>query len=219
MTSSPLFCIQTKIDNTPVSPDGSILICVLLFCLADNKPTGMRNYLFLFLLIVACKQKAPVAPEIVNLKDSTLFSEFSEKESPAAKTDSSLPQKIVAFAKTLIGVPYKYCSMTPGGGFDCSGFVNYVFNHFSIAVPRSSVDFTNAGEEVELNNAQAGDLILFTGTNPHSSVVGHIGIVTANEHGDISFIQSTSGAAYGVVVSKLDESYKLRFVKVIRIVK
>ena len=108
----------------------------IVVCLADNKLIGMRKYLFLLLLCVACKQKAPVAPEIA-WKDSTLFSEFSEKESPVAKTDSSLPQKIVAFAKTLIGVPYKYCSMTHSGGFDCSGFVNYVFNHFIIVVPRS----------------------------------------------------------------------------------
>ncbi|MBL7749710.1 MAG: C40 family peptidase, partial [Chitinophagaceae bacterium] len=51
------------------------------------------------------------------------------------------PDSLVAFAKTLIGIPYLYASTDPIKGFDCSGFITYVFNHFNIAVPRSSVDF------------------------------------------------------------------------------
>ncbi len=131
--------------------------------------------------------------------------------------DSTLQEKIVSFAKKQIGAPYRYCSMTPNGGFDCSGFVNYVFNHFNIWVPRSSVGFTNMGKEIPLNKAQPGDLILFTGTNPHKHIVGHIGIITTNTNGEINFIQSTSGIAYGVVISLLDKNYMRRFVKIIRI--
>lgn len=151
--------------------------------------------------------------------DTTLFTAFADSIRHTMQADSSLPERIVAFAKTQVGVPYKYCSMDPDGGFDCSGFVNYVFNHFNIKVPRSSIDFTNVGESVALSDAMPGDLVLFTGTNPHKKVVGHIGIVTANDHGDITFIQSTSGAAYGVVISPLDKGYMERFVKVVRIVK
>ena len=179
----------------------------------------MRNYLFLLLAFVACRQKVNTLPDNVGTRDTTLYAEFSDTVVRAAQRDSSLPGNIVAFAKTQLGVRYKYCSMTPDGGFDCSGFVNYVFNHFNIKVPRSSVDFTNAGEDVALNKAQPGDLILFTGTNPGKRVVGHIGIITANDNGNISFIQATSGAAYSVVVSPLDKYYMSRFVKVIRMAK
>ena len=168
-------------------------------------------------MLVACRQKINTVPDNKRARDTTLFAGYSDSAIPPAQADSSLPEKIVAFAKTEIGVPYKYCSMTPDGGFDCSGFVNYVFNHFNIKVPRSSVDFTDAGEDVALRNAQPGDLVLFTGTNPHKRVVGHIGIIVSNDSGGISFIQATSGAAYSVVVSPLDKYYMTRFVKVIRV--
>ena len=109
--------------------------------------------------------------------------------------------------------------MSPEGGFDCSGFVNYVFSHFNIKVPRSSADFTNEGEEIDLSKSMPGDIILFTGTNPRVRVVGHVGIITSNYNGAVSFIQSTSGEAYGVVISPLDANYQERFIKVIRILK
>ena len=134
-----------------------------------------------------------------------------------AGNDTSLAEKIVAFAKKQLGVTYKYCSMSPEAGFDCSGFINYVFNHFNIQVPRSSVDFTNAGTEVPLGNCKPGDLILFTGTNSKIRTVGHIGLVIANDKGNVTFIQSTSGAEYGVTITPLNQGYMDRFVKVISI--
>jgi cell wall-associated NlpC family hydrolase len=126
------------------------------------------------------------------------------------------PAELVGFAKTLLGIPYKYASSDPFMGFDCSGFITYVFNHFSIEVPRSSVDFTNKGKEVDVRSAKEGDLILFTGTVDSIRIVGHMGIVTENVD-TLKFIHSTSGKANGVTVSVLDDHYKRRFVKVIRV--
>ncbi|MER3464122.1 MAG: glycoside hydrolase, partial [Chitinophagaceae bacterium] len=57
----------------------------------------------------------------------------------AINTKNVLPDSIVSFSKTLIGTPYRYGSTDPKVGFDCSGFITYVFNHFSISVPRSSI--------------------------------------------------------------------------------
>ena len=124
--------------------------------------------------------------------------------------------EVVDFAKILLGIPYTYASSNPFKGFDCSGFITYVFNHFYIQVPRSSVDFTNTGKEIELRNAKEGDLILFTGTAPSIRIVGHMGIVTENID-TLKFIHSTSGKANGVTVSVLNNNYKRRFVKVIRV--
>jgi cell wall-associated NlpC family hydrolase len=126
-------------------------------------------------------------------------------------------ESFVEYAKTLIGTPYVYGSVDPARGLDCSGFVNCVSDHFGIDVPRSSVEFTNLGTTIETDNARPGDLILFTGTNPHKNIVGHIGIVTDNQNGEIEFIHSTSGKAKGVIVSDLSDHYKTRLVKVIRI--
>jgi cell wall-associated NlpC family hydrolase len=123
----------------------------------------------------------------------------------------------VAFAKTLIGTPYLYGSVDPARGFDCSGFINYISKHFDMKVPRSSVDFTNFGTTIDSNNAQPGDLILFTGTDATRRIVGHMGIITGNVDGKIQFIHSSSGKGKGVVISDLEGYYETRFVKVIRI--
>lgn len=124
--------------------------------------------------------------------------------------------ELVDYAETLIGVPYLYGSIDPNKGFDCSGFITYVFNHFNIAVPRSSVGFTSVEREVRLNQAKRGDIILFTGTDSTKRVVGHMGIITSLENGG-EFIHSTSGKAYGVTKTPLNSYYQGRFVKVIRI--
>lgn len=126
------------------------------------------------------------------------------------------PQDVVAFAKTQMGVPYLYGSTNPAKGFDCSGFITYVFNHFDIVVPRSSIDFTNVGTEISALQAKPGDLILFTGTNPQERFVGHMGIVVDNTD-TLRFIHSTSGKQYGVTITPLNEYYKGRYVKTIRI--
>ena len=127
------------------------------------------------------------------------------------------PEQLITYAKTLIGTPYKYASVNPAAGLDCSGFITHVFNHFFMQVPRSSVDFTNYGLTINTKDALPGDLILFTGTDSLSEVVGHMGIVTANNNGGIHFIHSTSGKAYGVTITLFTEHYRKRFVKVIRI--
>jgi cell wall-associated NlpC family hydrolase len=126
------------------------------------------------------------------------------------------PQQVVDFAKTLIGVPYLYGSTDPAKGFDCSGFITHVFNHFDIVVPRSSIDFTKVGKEVSAANARPGDLILFTGTDSAERFVGHMGIVVDNVS-ELNFIHSTSGKKYGVTITPLNDYYKGRFVKTIRI--
>lgn len=99
---------------------------------------------------------------------------------------------LVDFAETLIGVPYQYGGTEPKTGFDCSGFIGYVFQHYDIKVPRTSVSFTNAGVTVKASDAKRGDLILFTGSDANSGKVGHMGIITDVRSDDIQFIHSFS---------------------------
>lgn len=127
------------------------------------------------------------------------------------------PQQVVDFAKTLIGTPYRYASTDPKVGFDCSGFITYVFTHFNIIVPRSSIDFTSVGQEVAMDNAKPGDLILFTGTDSTEKFVGHMGLIVSNENNQMEFIHSTSGKKYGVTITPLNGYYRSRYVKTIRI--
>lgn len=122
----------------------------------------------------------------------------------------------VVTAKKLLGVPYKYGSLIPANGLDCSGFVYYVFNQFGIKAPRTTVAFTNEGKEVALNKARIGDIILFTGSDHASGVVGHMGIIT-NTDKPIKFIHSASGKSVGVILNTLTGYYQTHFIKVISI--
>jgi cell wall-associated NlpC family hydrolase len=135
----------------------------------------------------------------------------------AINTGNVHPNELMAFAESLKGVPYKYASTDPKVGFDCSGFITYVFNHFNIAVPRSSIDFTNVGKTIPVEQAKRGDIILFTGTDSTERFVGHMGLITANDKGVLQFIHSTSGKAYGVTVTPFNDYYKGRFVRTLRI--
>lgn len=132
-------------------------------------------------------------------------------------TGKTTPSQLIAYANSLTGIPYKYGSTNPSQGFDCSGFITYVFNHFDIIVPRRSVDFTNIDHEVNLQNAKTGDLILFTGTDSTDRTVGHMGIIIAQPDSTLQFIHSTSGEANGVTTTPLNTYYMGRYIKTIRI--
>ena len=137
---------------------------------------------------------------------------------PQPKKDIANRDSIVAFAKTLLGIPYLYGSTDPAKGFDCSGFITYVFNHFKVSVPRSSYDFKNTGKQKELTTCNKGDLILFTGTNPLERTIGHIGIVIDTTGGKPLFIHSSSGKVNCVTTTSMESTYyQGRFVSVIDI--
>lgn len=147
----------------------------------------------------------------------TIINKSQEIEKVVTGFQTATPDSIVAFARTLIGTPYLYASTDPAKGFDCSGFITYVFNHFNITVPRSSVDFTNYGKEIAMEQSKPGDLILFTGTDSSIRIVGHMGFIESRQNDTLHFIHSTSGKAVGVMISPLGDYYKKRFVKVIRV--
>ena len=162
------------------------------------------------LSVEAAKNETTTMPKKLNKTNSTV-------PPVIINTKNVVPDSVVAFAKTLIGTKYKYGSAIKEQGFDCSGFITYVFNHFKIQVPRVSKDFTNAGTPVSLEKSKPGDLILFTGTDTTGWIVGHMGIITQNENGNIQFIHSASGKSIGVIVSGMSKYFELRFVEVIRV--
>jgi len=77
--------------------------------------------------------------------------------------------RAVQFARRLVGVPYRYGGDSPGSGFDCSGFVRYVYAHFGLRLPHSSYADFGLGKRVERRSLRPGDLVFFDG-------VGHVGM-------------------------------------------
>lgn len=189
----------------------SMILNALLFLLLSSCdiPSG-DHYIPPSKIKVAPTSDKPV--EIVESNTDTLALEVIH-------TKSTRADELVGFAETLQGIPYKYGSTDPRIGFDCSGFISYVFNHFGISVPRSSREFTHIEKEINLREAKRGDIILFTGTDSTKRVVGHMGIITSDKGQSHEFIHSTSGKAYSVTKTPLNRYYQGRFVKVIRIFK
>jgi cell wall-associated NlpC family hydrolase len=130
-----------------------------------------------------------------------------------------LRDSIVKFAEHHLGTPYLYAGITEKG-FDCTGFVYFVFNHFGIKTSRASSGYENAGGVIETKDARKGDIILFTGTNSEIRKVGHAGIIYSNVNGVIHFIHSSSSKNhFGVTITNFNESsgYQKRFLRIITI--
>ena len=126
--------------------------------------------------------------------------------------------KVVNYAKKQIGVRYTYAGNTPKTGFDCSGYTKYVYSHFGYDVPRSSSAYANTGKKISVKDCKKGDILLFTGSNKHKRVTGHLGIVVSNKKGTVKFIHASSSR--GVMISDLSIKYfKDRILGARRIIK
>ena len=148
------------------------------------------------------------------------MSQLSEKNEVLIKDTRHLIEdtplirdSIVNFGKELLGTPYVTASCSRDG-FDCSGFVYFVYQHFKIKVPRSSIEFKDFGTEIPIENVKRGDILLFL--SPTRNVIGHVGIVTNPKGIDSEFIHATSGREMKVIISSLNQrGYADRFVKAI----
>ncbi|MBT2558416.1 C40 family peptidase [Hymenobacter sp. ISL-91] len=133
---------------------------------------------------------------------------------PSSKADS-----IVVFALQQLGTPYLYAGTTPSIGFDCSGFVMYVFARYGVPTPHSTAMLIDVGRPVARTAARPGDIVVFTGTAATSTTPGHAGIVISQPGEPIRFVHSSSARREsGVKISQVEGSgYERRFMQVRRV--
>jgi cell wall-associated NlpC family hydrolase len=134
-------------------------------------------------------------------------SEFSFLDT-ISRVNTSNPKAdaMISFAKSFLGVPYRYGGSTPSG-FDCSGFINYIFGNFGFSLVRTSYGLAELGETVSLSSLQPGDLMFFKGSNVRSSSVGHVALVVEVLQNDIKFIHAAND---GVRIDHLKTEYYIR---------
>ena len=101
-------------------------------------------------------------------------------------------------ARKMLGVPYRYGGTDPRG-FDCSGLVQYAFNHAGVKLPRTSRDIFRSSQLIDPKKLQAGDLVFFAISK---SKVSHVGIYDDRNR----FIHAPSSGK-GVSYASLENSY------------
>jgi cell wall-associated NlpC family hydrolase len=126
----------------------------------------------------------------------------SNTSSPAAT--SAIGYGVAGTALSLRGAPYRNGGNDPAG-FDCSGFVKYVFNQNGVAVPRTVSGQFHAGRHVNSPQLEPGDLVFFSTVSPGAS---HVGIAIGGDE----FVHAPSRSGE-VRVERMSASYwSTRFV-------
>ena len=121
---------------------------------------------------------------------------------PQPTAEELLGQQIAEYASGYIGAKYKYGGKSPETGFDCSGFVYYIYEQFGYRLERVANDQAQQGVEIEHDALIPGDLLAFYTSGKY---VGHIGIYMGS-----GYYIHAMGSAYGVVLTSLDDAYSQR---------
>ncbi|NND77854.1 MAG: C40 family peptidase [Flavobacteriales bacterium] len=143
----------------------------------------------------------------------TRMREIQENDVDHLPTDVASSGSLVKEAKQHLGTPYKYGGSSKQG-FDCSGFVKYVYGRQGIDLPQVSGDQANSGMKVSLANSRPGDLLFFShGGNK----IDHVGIVLKNEGETLEMIHASSSK--GVIKTEVNSSvyWKRRLKKARRV--
>lgn len=113
----------------------------------------------------------PAHNETIN--ETRNFSEFSAQDKSRYLVGDQKRDGILSTALDLIGTPYRYGGTSPRG-FDCSGFVHYVYKQQGILLPRTSAGQFHSGRTLTTDDAQPGDLVFFT--TRRGKTISHVAI-------------------------------------------
>jgi cell wall-associated NlpC family hydrolase len=140
---------------------------------------------------------APFAGTLLALPD---LQPLIEPATEAAPRTTGLRKLLADFAVTLRDIRYRRGGREPSTGFDCSGFVRYVFSHtLKQDLPSDSASQYLSGKKVDRTDMKTGDLVFF---RIRGKRISHVGIYLDNGR----FIHSPS-TGKSVSISNLDEAY------------
>ncbi|MFT6964726.1 MAG: cell wall-associated NlpC family hydrolase [Flammeovirgaceae bacterium] len=169
----------------------------------ENNPSKPKN------------TQKPSKKTIPKVKEEKVVAEKIEEKpvenivkSPVPKETGFPIAQLLAYADKQLGTPYLIGGTTPDA-FDCSGFVDYVFEKFDIDLPRTSSMQSETGQDIDLAKTRKGDLVFFSHTGDR---IQHVGIITSDEGKPLSMIHASSSKERGINKCVFCRSLFLRLV-------
>ena len=115
----------------------------------------------------------------------------------------SVIYEVIDYGKNFLGKPYRYRPQS-GVMFDCSGFLQHIFNSHSIEIPRTSRSIGQFVNKVDIDEVQEGDFLFFQGRNTSVNTVGHIAVVIGCDSVGLKMMHS---CRRGIVIDEFPRSY------------
>ena len=149
------------------------------------------------LLLTSCAQQSTLNQSAMDVLASIVLAGSPTGSSRSTSTSASAA-RVLDTADDYLGVPYRWGGTSPETGFDCSGYVRYVFARQGVQLPRTSREQAGAGQGVSARVSQLrqGDIMLFAESHKQ---ISHVAIYA----GDGRIIHSSSSGG-GVRYDDLD---------------
>lgn len=134
----------------------------------------------------------------VKKKERQIAAAIYNNSNPSRGNENYSTDEVVQYALQFRGIKYKWGGNTPEEGFDCSGYVRYVYAHFGVYLPRTSYTQINVGTPVSRDELQPGDLVFFGYGTPHhvGMYIGDNCYVHAPQTGDVVKISPLTRSDY-----------------------
>lgn len=122
-----------------------------------------------------------------------------DKNNDSKSENSNFRDRLVVYAKSLVGVKYRWAGADLSG-FDCSGFVGFVYKKYGIIIPRTASTQLASSKKIKLPDAQKGDLVFFSsGGN-----ISHVGMVVSKKGDALAMVHASTSK--GVIVTHVEKS-------------
>ncbi len=186
--------------------ESSCLLEDLELIYSKNKLTGIDKEAFTYLKKQEMKSPVKERKRVVVVKDDSKKEEKFNAEFKASVVDTLCEDlyldevdKMINYAKKFIGVPYVFGG-TGDGGFDCSGYTQFVLGRYGAELPRNARSQKEYIKQIKINEAQKGDLIFFS-KNRSKNNITHVGIVISEPGDDLVMIHASSSR--GIMITNV----------------
>lgn len=178
----------------------------------------------LYLLIFLPLSALLCSPQLAEAQMSDYSEVFIDWEAEAGEgyptgdtlvaANPALSATIIGEAMKYIGTPYRWGGKTPAG-FDCAGFVRYVYSKFGLTLGPSAPSQVKEGKRLKADEIAPGDLVFYGGSR-NVKAVGHVGLVTEVSQDGFKFVHASNT---GVRVSSSNEPYyRVRYICACRVI-